>query len=58
MRQAIKSLLIAALAACCNAGKATTIDFATLSGSNVDPFSSYTQFGFTDSNGGGSMCHF
>ena len=30
-----------------DSANATTIDFATLGGSNGDPFSSYTQFGFT-----------
>jgi len=36
-----------------NSANATTIDFATLGGSNADPFSSYSEFGFTVTNGQG-----
>jgi hypothetical protein len=41
------ALLAAAFCLSCSVANATTIDFATLGGSNGSPFSSYTEFGFT-----------
>ena len=47
------SRLVVAFAAC-SAMQASTIDFNTLSGSNNDPFTTYTENGFTVTNTAGS----
>jgi hypothetical protein len=54
MKSKLSALLTAVLAFYCNAAAAAVIDFAGLPGNNLDPFSSFTEFGFTVTNTAGN----